>query len=106
MDTQIFGARAGYNAAKLALQTGDVAIDMSQVEEETARIKRIRGDIRPSHVTKEIQKTMWEDVGIIRSADTLSKALAVLSQWRRDGIPKLSGPSENWHGGIDYPVRC
>ena len=91
LDTQIFGARAGYNAAKLALRTDDAAIDMGQVEEETARIKGIKGGIKPSQVTKEIQKTMWEGAGIIRSADSLSRAMAKISELRRENIPKLSG---------------
>ena len=91
LETQIFGARAGYHAATLALRTGDADIDMKQVEEETARIKGINGDIRPSQVKKEIQKTMWEEVGIIRSADSLMKAAAVLSRLKKEQIPKLSG---------------
>ena len=91
LETQIFGARAGNYAAKLALRTGDADIDMRQVEEETARIKGINGDIRPSHITKEIQKMMWEEVGIIRSADSLLKATAVISRLKREQIRKLSG---------------
>jgi fumarate reductase (CoM/CoB) subunit A len=94
LETQIFGARAGYHAATLALRTGDADIDMRQVEEETARIKEIKGingDIRSSHITKEIQKMMWEEVGIIRSADSLLKATAVISRLKREQIPKLSG---------------
>ena len=90
LETQIFGARAGNYAAKLALRTGDADIDMRQVEEEKARIKGINGDIRPSHITKEIQKMMWEEVGIIRSAASLLKATAVISRLKREQIPKLS----------------
>lgn len=93
LDTQIFGARAGYHAAKLALQTGEVGIDMGQVDEEIARINAINGDVRPSRVMEEIQKTMWEDVGIVRNADGLSKATAAISKLRREQIPKLSGKS-------------
>ena len=91
LETQIFGARAGYHAATLALRTGDEDIDLRQVEEETARIRGICGDIRPSHITKEIQKMMWEEVGIVRSADSLLKATAVLSRLRKEQIPRLSG---------------
>ena len=91
LDTQIFGARAGYNAAKLALETSEAAIDMGQVEEEAARIKGIKGSVNPSQITKEIQKTMWEDVGIVRSAESLSRAAAALSELRRGKVPKLSG---------------
>ena len=53
LETQIFGARAGYHAATLALRTGDADIDMRQVEEETARIKGIKGNIRPSPITRK-----------------------------------------------------
>ena len=91
LETQIFGARAGYHAATLALRTDDADIDMRQVEEETARIKGIKGNIRPSHITREIQKLMWEDVGIIRSADSLLKASAILSRLKKEQIPRLSG---------------
>jgi len=91
LETQIFGARAGYHAATLALQAGDPEIDMRQVEEETARIKGIKGDIKPSRVRKAIQETMWEEVGIIRSADSLLKAAATVSRLKKEQIPRLSG---------------
>jgi len=91
LETQIFGARAGYHAATLALQTNDADIDMKLVAEETARIKGINGDIRPFQVKKEIQKTMWEEVGIIRSADSLMKAAAAVSRLKKEQIPKISG---------------
>ena len=91
LETQIFGARAGYHAATLALRTGNVDIDMKQVEEETARIKGFNGDIRPSLVRKAIQETMWEEVGIIRSADSLLKAAAAVSRLKKEQIPRLSG---------------
>jgi len=34
---------------------------------------------------------MWEEVGIVRSADSLLKATAVLSRLRKEQIPRLSG---------------
>jgi succinate dehydrogenase/fumarate reductase flavoprotein subunit len=93
LDTQIFGARAGYHAAKLALNTGDVALEMDQVEEEIARIKAIRGRLLPSRVIKEIQETMWENAGIVRSAKGLEQAMKVISGMKRDQILELSGKS-------------
>jgi len=91
LETQIFGARAGYHAARLASQTGDADIDMRHAEEETARIKGINGVIKPSHLRKEIQETMWEEVGIIRSTDSLLKAAATVSRLKEEQIPRLSG---------------
>jgi succinate dehydrogenase/fumarate reductase flavoprotein subunit len=41
-------------------------------------------------VREDLQKTMWEDVGIIRNAESLSKAMAIVSQLKREQIPKLS----------------
>jgi succinate dehydrogenase/fumarate reductase flavoprotein subunit len=90
LDTQIFGARAGCHAARCALEAVRLPIDLSQVEDEKARIKNVNGDLSPSEVTKEIQKTMWDDAGIIRSAECLSKAMAVISALKRK-VPRLSG---------------
>lgn len=91
LDTQIFGARAGHHAAKLALQTGDAAVDMDQAGEEIARIRGIRGDTQPSSVLKEVQNAMWENAGIIRSAEGLAGAGAVISRLKENRVPALSG---------------
>jgi len=34
---------------------------------------------------------MWEEVGIIRSADSLLKAAATVSRLKKEQIPRLSG---------------
>jgi fumarate reductase (CoM/CoB) subunit A len=90
LDTQIFGARAGYYAAKLAEETAEADIDMAQVDDEGGRIEKISGNIDPKKVIKTIQETMWEFGGVVRDADGLSKALNVFQGLKNDQIPKLS----------------
>jgi fumarate reductase (CoM/CoB) subunit A len=91
LETQIFGARAGYHAAKLALETDDVDIDRGELDQEKTRIKGIHGSIEPVKVLEAVQKMMWEQVGVIRNAKGLSKASENLAQWKKELVPDLSG---------------
>lgn len=91
LGTQIFGARAGYYAAKLAEETAEADIDMAQVDEEESRIKKISGNIDPKKIIKTIQETMWEFAGVVRDADGLSNALNVFQGLKNNQIPKISG---------------
>lgn len=91
LETQVFGFIAGKNAKTFANQNERLDIDLSQIEEEKERIKGIRGQINPEEVIKEIQKIMWENVGIIRDEKRLNEAISGLEEIKRAKIPNLSG---------------
>lgn len=90
LETQVFGANAGRNAAALTLHTERRDIDLAQVDEEEARIARMGGPVDPEEITHSIQKTMWERVGIIRDGVSLRDAIAKFERIRKEIVPQLS----------------
>jgi fumarate reductase (CoM/CoB) subunit A len=91
LETQVFGANAGRNAAALALHIERRDIPLSQVDEEKTRIARISGNVDPVEITQIVQKTMWEQVGVTRDRVRLRDAIAKFEQIRREIVPRLSG---------------
>lgn len=91
LETQVFGANAGRNAAALALHMERKNIRTAEVDEEEAGIARIRGNIDPLEITHIVQKTMWEQVGVIRDRVSLSDAIAKFEQMGEEMVPRLSG---------------
>jgi succinate dehydrogenase/fumarate reductase flavoprotein subunit len=91
LDTQIFGANAGRNAASLARDIERIDIGTSQVKQEQARLAGIKGVVDSLEFTQTVQKTMWEKVGVVRDKITLQKAVSKLEELRRESCPRLSG---------------
>ena len=91
LETQVFGANAGRNAAALALHIERKNIKIADVDEEEARIGCIRGNIDPLEITQIVQETMWEQVGVTRHRVSLSDAIAKFEQIREEMVPRLSG---------------
>ncbi|MDP1552820.1 MAG: fumarate reductase (CoM/CoB) subunit TfrA, partial [Methanobacteriaceae archaeon] len=79
-DTQVFGERAGKAAAENALKSND-GLNQDFVKQEEKRIKsKIKdGDISPQKIKKDLQKTMWDNVAIIRNENGLRMALKTIS---------------------------
>lgn len=79
-DTQVFGERAGKAAAENALKSEN-GLNQEFVEKEKKRIgsKIKKGKISPQKLKKELQETMWDNVAIIRSEQSLRMALRVIS---------------------------
>lgn len=90
LETQVFGANAGRNAAVLALNAVRGDITPQELNEEEARIASISGDVDAAEVTTTIQKTMWEQVGIIRNRLDLQDAMAKFERLRKEIVPRLS----------------
>ena len=93
LETQVFGANAGRNAAALALNTERVNIEPVQFKKEQARLASIGGDLDPTEITRAVQKTMWDQVGVVRDRVNLQKAVAKLEQLRKEKALRLSGDS-------------
>lgn len=73
-DTQVFGKRAGETAGRTPVRTG--RIDPLQIDAVQNRIESfLAGSIPPWVVLRKLQKTMWEDAGIFRTAEGLGRAL-------------------------------
>lgn len=91
LETQVFGANAGRNAAVLALNTERRKITSAGLQEEKTRITSIYGDIEPIELVNIVQKTMWDQVGVVRSGADLRNALAKFKQLKKDIAIHLSG---------------
>lgn len=81
-ETQVFGAIAGYHAAKKALGIGYPKIDYFKLEVEQDRIYRFEaGDgFLPFDMKSRLQRVMWENVGIERSETSLKTALREIKE--------------------------
>jgi succinate dehydrogenase/fumarate reductase flavoprotein subunit len=90
LDTQVFGANAGRNAAALAKDSGRTALGMPLVKKEQARLVGMGGDLDPVELTRIVQKIMWEKVGVVRDKMKLQEAVAKLEELRKESCPRLS----------------
>ncbi len=84
-ETQVFGAIAGRSAALTAEKRNHARIDTPALEEEHRRIYRFEdgeGEL-PYTLRSELQRVMWEKVGIIRSRQSLESALRSIAELRR-----------------------
>jgi fumarate reductase (CoM/CoB) subunit A len=84
-ETQVFGAIAGRSAARAAASRSHAKIDTAALEKEHHRIYRFEsgdGEL-PYTLRAELQRVMWENVGIIRSRQSLENALRRIAELRR-----------------------
>ncbi|MEM4297722.1 MAG: FAD-binding protein [Nitrososphaerota archaeon] len=90
----VFGARAGRAAAERALRSKFSDVDSGQVGQIVRfciDLKKGNG-IKPQALLKELQRTMWEEAGIVRSADGLKRAIGKI-QDLREKFSKISASS-------------
>jgi fumarate reductase (CoM/CoB) subunit A len=90
LDTQVFGANAGRDAASLAKDSERIEIGTSLVRQEQARLASMGADLDPIELTRIVQETMWEKVGVVRDKINLQKAIAKLEELRKESCPRLS----------------
>jgi fumarate reductase (CoM/CoB) subunit A len=83
-ETQVFGAIAGENAAKEAKRHGYRKVDYKALEDEHERIFRFEAGegLLPYEVRSQLQRVMWEKVGIMRSRQSLEEALRAIAMLR------------------------
>jgi len=96
-DCLVFGARAGRAAAERGRDNPGISsgmgLNQDALDERIAGVQtwnrppRPEGD--PTEIRKDLQKTMWENAGPLRSGERLEKCLADLDELRRDRIPYL-----------------
>lgn len=91
LETQFYGATAGRSAAALARDTGRIDIGPSLLKKEQTRLASHGGKLDPVEFTRTVQKTMWEQVGVVRDRVNLQKAVAKLEQLRKESALRLSG---------------
>jgi len=91
-DTQVFGKRAGENAAMFAKKSSMPIIDRSQVEKEANKISTIlerKEGIRPHEIKNRLQTLMWGKVGIFRTGQELQEAVQSIEEMKAKDLPRL-----------------
>lgn len=92
LDTQVFGKRAGENAAKYAKSNQSTTIDRKDVEKEIKHTQSFteRGEgIRPVKIKSKLAELMWEKVGIFRTRSELQEAISEIERIQKMEVPKL-----------------
>jgi fumarate reductase (CoM/CoB) subunit A len=91
LETQVFGTHAGRSAGALAATAQREEIDPVLCEKEQKRLEALSGGLDPAEVTRLVERTMWEQVGIVRDGVGLANAIAKLGRIRSEMMPRLSG---------------
>lgn len=103
----VFGSIAGENAAR------DVQKDKSHpdvaardVERHIAEYQKMlekkNGGVRYNELRNEIQKIMWEVVGIVRSGDRLEAAIATLNEMRKSRFDDACVKNTSMHFNKEF----
>ena len=84
---QVFGRRAGLRAAEYAQQAQAPQITQQLIDREVNYIEsflRRQTGVKPADVLSRIKAVMWNDVGIIRDAEKLQRALREIKELRKE----------------------
>ena len=108
-DLIVFGKRAGEYAAQYARKATAVKVNDGEVEraikESLAPFERGTGGENPFKLQDELQDTMQNNVGIVRTESEMAEALKRLQTYKeRAGRVGVSGHREyngGWHTSID-----
>jgi fumarate reductase (CoM/CoB) subunit A len=91
-DTQVFGKRAGENAAKHAKKVGKPPINLAQVKKEVERARSFlerKEGIRPVQIRTKLAELMWDKVGIFRTGKELREAISEIERIKTEELPRL-----------------
>jgi succinate dehydrogenase/fumarate reductase flavoprotein subunit len=88
----LWGHRSGRFAAEYAKGTGEISIDLDQLEakrlEAFAPLERDDG-LPQVEVRKKLQQVAWEKVGVIRDKTSLDEALIEFNRMREEDLPRV-----------------
>jgi succinate dehydrogenase/fumarate reductase flavoprotein subunit len=87
LDTQVFGDRAGYYAAKYAMGRESLEIDAMQVDKIEGLLTALTGGgdgVRPIKIRREIQAIISERVGPFRDREGLQSAIRVIEELKKE----------------------
>jgi len=91
-DTQVFGKRAGENAAKQAQKTQTPPLDRKQIDREIRKVKSFlkrKEGVRPVEIKSKLTSLMWDKVGIFRTGKEIQEAIVEIERIRGQELPKL-----------------
>ncbi len=92
-ETQVFGARAGQNAAEYARGSSDPNLDHEDIASEVKRVHEFTqprpNPIRPVDVRRALKRTMQENMSHRRTATGMTQALATIRWLRGEELPRV-----------------
>jgi succinate dehydrogenase / fumarate reductase flavoprotein subunit len=108
-DLLVFGKRAGEFAAEFAKHNGAAAVDQTQVETVTKAalepFDRGTAGENPYQIQYDLQDSMQDLVGIVRTEGEMTRALEAIAQLRaraaRAGIMGNRQYNNGWHTAMD-----
>jgi succinate dehydrogenase / fumarate reductase flavoprotein subunit len=108
-DLIVFGKRAGDYAAQFAKENPQAAIDQGQiqsaVDEALAPFDRGAQGENPYAIQHELQESMQDLVGIVRTESEMQQALGVIDGlWKREaraGVSSHRQYNNGWHTAMD-----
>jgi len=92
LDTQVFGKRAGENAAKYAKSNSGRSTDRKDIErkvEHAQNFRKRKEGVRPIQVKTKLSQLMWDKVGIFRTKSELQEAISEIEQIQKKEVPRL-----------------
>jgi fumarate reductase (CoM/CoB) subunit A len=91
----VFGWRAGTSAAKYAKSNDFRSLNPDDVAKERERVFGFFGKkdfVLPSSIKRRLQEVMWENVGLVRTEDSIKRALDAIEKMKRFELPKVGVP--------------
>jgi fumarate reductase (CoM/CoB) subunit A len=92
-DTQVFGKRAGENAAEYAKKNPMLPIDKRQITrgiKNAEKFLKKREGIRPVEIKSKLTALMWNKVGIFRTGKEIQEAITEIERMKAQDLPQLS----------------
>jgi len=91
-DTQVFGKRAGENAAEYAKKNPVPPIDKRQINREIRNARKFlkkREGVRPVEIKSKLTSLMWDKVGIFRTGKEIQEAITEIERMKEKDLPRL-----------------
>jgi fumarate reductase (CoM/CoB) subunit A len=91
-DTQVFGKRAGENAAEYAKKNPMLPIEKKQIDREmenAGEFLKKREGMRPVEIKNKLQSLIWDKVGIFRTGKEIQEAITEIERMKEHDLPRL-----------------
>lgn len=98
LETQVFGARAGRQAARIAARRKRMAsLPEDQIQAETQELNKLlarsENSLTAEQITEAVQQTMDQHVNVFRTEGGLTQAVSKLAGLRRESDERLRDPN-------------